>query len=103
MEKPSLNINAVYSFLTEGSVNPVTTQINPPTGSCSFEQSFELPEGLRYMCVVMTFGMGPFKHYKYCKSINGKCPLDKYTPTTKIETGKFEIEKKWEAINANGK
>lgn len=97
MEKSSLNINVVYSSLTEGSVNPVT-------GSCSFEQSFELSEGLRYMCVAMTFGMGPFKHYEHCKSINGKCHLDKYTPTIKIETGKLEIEKKWEAIKtANSK
>ncbi|MEK7110210.1 MAG: hypothetical protein AAB876_03230 [Patescibacteria group bacterium] len=100
MEKPILNISAVYSFLTEGSVGPVTTQTNPPTGSCSSEQSFELPEGLRYMCVAMTFGMGLFKHYKYCKFINGVCPLNKYIPTIKIETGQLEIEKKWAVINA---
>ena len=102
VEKPSLNINAVYSFLTVGSVESVTTQTNPATGPCSFEQSFDLPEGRRYMCVAIIFG-NLIKRYEGCGFSNGKCPFGKYTPITKIEAGKLEIENKWETINAKGR
>ena len=102
MEKATFNINAVYSSLTKGSVEPITTQTNPPTGPCFFEQPFELSQGLRFMCVGVIFGK-LFKHHDGCEFSDGRCPLDKYTPLKKIDFGdsKLEIENRWKEININ--
>ena len=104
MEKATFNINAVYSSLTKGSVEPITTQTNPPTGPCSFEQLFELSQGAIFICVAAIHGK-IFKHYGGCKFENNKCPLNKYTPLEKIDYGdsksKFEIEDRWKEIKSN--
>jgi len=57
MEKPILGINmdAAFSFLTEGADQPVA--------NCSLELPIAPPghDKLKYICIGMLYGMGPFK------------------------------------------
>lgn len=101
MEKPNpgININAAFSFLTEGVEHPITTRDNPSSGACSMEIPIAPPDQnrLKYICIGMLYGKGPFKFYKACK-FNGHCPIGKYMPIKKIEDEPLEIEKKWAKI-----
>lgn len=107
MEKSnlSININAAFSFLTQGSEEPATSQNNLATGACSLEIPIaaENQSRLKYVCMGMLFHKGPFEFYKACRFSNGKCPLDQYAPAKKVVYEPFEIEKKWAEIKANGK
>lgn len=107
MEKPILGINmdAAFSFLTEGADQPVTSRDNPPTGSCSLELPIAPPgqTQLKYICIGMLCNIGPLKFYKACQFSEGQCPRNQYKPHKKIVDEPLDIEKKWAAIKAKGR
>lgn len=104
VEKLDLNTKAAYSFFTDSSVEPVTTQTNPPTGPCSFELPIDVHNhGLRYICIAILFHKGPFKFYKACKFNKRECPLNQYSASKIVYDEPLEIEKKWKTIKTNGR
>lgn len=99
MEKPQqgINVDAAFSFLTEGVEQPVST--------CSLELPIAPPgqTTLKYICIGMLCNIGPLKFYKACQFSEGQCPRNQYKPREKIADEPLEIEKKWAAIKARGR
>jgi len=96
MEKPILGINmdAAFSFLTEGADQPVA--------NCSLELPIAPPgqTSLKYICIRMMCNLGPLKYYKACQFSEGQCPRNQFKPRKKIVDEPLDIEKKWAAIKA---